>query len=75
MYPIVRNIKTNDLYSWDGTMFTNLRTGISGVVRDDVARKTFRINLEATEMLNKHPHLKEMIRTLNLKFDPCQITK
>jgi len=72
MKPIVRNIKTNDLYSWDGKLFTNLRTGVSGIVSDEVARKTFRINLEATELIGKNPLIAELIKAASLK---CQITK
>jgi hypothetical protein len=69
MNPIVRNIKTNDLYQYEGeNKFTNLRTGKSGVVSDEVARKSFVVNVEATSMFDEFPIVKEMVQRLNLKF-------
>lgn len=69
MNPIVRNIKTNDFYQYEGeNKFTNLRTGKSGVVSDEVARKSFVVNVEATSMFDEFPIVKEMVQRLNLKF-------
>ena len=69
MKPIVRNIQNGDAYSWDGKEFTNLRTSNSGAVEDEVARKVFRFNPAATEIINEYPIVEEMIKRLNLKFD------
>jgi hypothetical protein len=67
---IVRNIQNNDVYRYLGNnIFKNLRTGNEGEVSDEVAKKVFKINLEATELINENPILEEMIKALNLKFD------
>lgn len=68
---IVRNVRTNDLYSSNGNdnVFTNLRTGASGNVTDEAAQKTFRINLEMTGIINEYPIVAELIKRLNLKMD------
>jgi hypothetical protein len=69
MNPIVRNIKTNDLYQYEGeNKFTNLRTCKNGEVSDDIASKSFVINVEATMIINEYPIVKELIQKLNLKF-------
>lgn len=69
MQPIVRNIKTNDLYEYKGeNVFENIRTGKSGSVADDVASRSFVFNVEATKILNEFPIVVEMIKRLNLKF-------
>lgn len=69
MKPVVRNIFSNDLYSYNGeNNFVNLRTLKSGSVTDEAAQKTFRINIEATEMINEYPMVEKMINVLNLKF-------
>lgn len=66
---IVRNVITNDLYEYIGdNKFMNLRTKKSGRVTDEAAAKTFKINLEATKLLNEYPLIGEMISRLNLKF-------
>lgn len=70
MFPIVRNIKTNDLYQYEGgNKFTNIRTGSGGEVPDEIARKSFLINVEATTIFDEFPICKELIRRLNLKFE------
>lgn len=69
MAAIVRNIQNNDLYEFlGGNRFRNLRTGREGDVDDELARKIFRINVEASRMLSDYPHIAEMISTLNLKI-------
>lgn len=67
--PIVRNLQNNDLYEWDGERFTNLRTGKSGVVDDETARKVFVFNVEASQIFNDFPIVKDLIKRLNLKID------
>lgn len=70
MKPVVRNIQNNDLYFYEGeNKFRNVRTGKDGVVDDETARKIFKINVEATEIINEYPIVEEMIKVLNLKFD------
>jgi len=70
MKPVVRNIGTNDLYFYNGeNNFENIRTGKSGVVDDEAARKVFKMNVEATEIINEYPEVGNLIKTLNLKFD------
>lgn len=67
---IVRNIENNDLYRYLGeNKFRNIRTGKEGVVEEEQARKVFKINLEATQILNEYPEIEEMVKRLNLKFD------
>lgn len=58
------------MYQYFGqNRYKNLRTGVEGVVSDEVAQRCFVINLEATQLLYEHPVLEDLIRTLNLKFD------
>lgn len=67
--PVVRNVQNNDLYRYlGGNKFINIRTGVEGVAEDEAARKVFRINLEATEMINENPIIEMLINKLNLKF-------
>jgi hypothetical protein len=67
---IVRNIKTNDLYEYlGGNKFLNLRTGQHGEVSDEAAKKTFKINIDATLIINEFPIVKDLIKTLNLKIE------
>jgi len=75
MHPIVRHIKTNDLYEWDGEKFTNLRTKKSGVVDDETARKIFKFNVDASEIFHEYPLLKDLINKLNLKADVVSLQK
>ncbi len=66
---IVRNIQTNDLYRYHGeNEYTNVRTGIKGVIGEELARKIFKINLEATELCEEYPEIEKLIYTLKLKF-------
>lgn len=67
---ILRNIQNNDAYEYlGGNKFVNLRTGKSGVVDDETARKIFKINIEATALIEEYPAIKDLIKTLSLKFD------
>lgn len=67
---IVRNIQNNDLYRYLGNdEYKNLRTGNTGKIEPNVVQKILKINLEATELINEHPILEELIKSLNLKFD------
>lgn len=67
---IVRNIKNDFFYRYLGqNKFLNIATGITGVVTDEAAQKTFRIRLEETELFNEFPLIEELINKLNLKND------
>lgn len=67
--PVLRNVQNNDLYEWDGEKFTNLRTLKSGVVDDETAKKVFKMNIDATQIINEYPIIKDLINTLNLKIE------
>lgn len=65
---IVRNIQNSDLYRYLGeNKFRNIRTGQEGVIDDEMARKVFKISLEATVLCEEFPLIEEMIMSLNLK--------
>jgi len=66
-FAVVRNIQNNQLYKYvGGTTYINIITGRSGEVADDVAKRIFKINLGATDMLNKYPNVEELINRLEL---------
>lgn len=70
MNPICRNITTNDLYCFEGgNTFTNIRTGRSGEINNELAGKVLKINVEATTLINEFPIISELIKSLNLKFE------
>lgn len=50
-------------------VYRNIRTGVEGEVKPEVAEKIFRINLEVTEICNKYPMVEELIKSLNLKIE------
>lgn len=66
----VRNVQNNDIYEYlcDDT-YKNLRTQQQGKVPPETAQKIFKINLEATIMINENPLIEKLIHTLNLKID------
>lgn len=67
---IVRNIQNGDLYRFHGGLtFENLRTGVKGEMPEDKAREFLKINVEATALINEHPMIAELIKTLNLKME------
>lgn len=68
--PVVRNIKSDDLYFYEGgNVFTNIRTGVSGKVKDEAARNTFRINTEASILINQNPDIAKLINVLGLRLE------
>lgn len=68
--PVVRNVQNNEAYFYNGdSTFENIRSGKSGVIDDETAGRVFKINIEATEILNEYPVVIEMIQKLNLKFN------
>ena len=65
--PVVRNIKTRDVYFYEGdNRFTNIRTGVSGKLTDVAIQNTFKINAELSILLNENPMIAEMIKRLNM---------
>ena len=67
---ICRNIQNNDLYRYLGNdEYKNLRTGNTGKIDPEMAKKVFKINLEATEIINENPIVEDLIKSLNLKFE------
>ena len=73
---VVRNIQNDDLYRYLGeNRFVNLRTGNEGVVDDEKAREIFKINLDATGILNEYPEVENLIKALNLKYDVGSMPK
>lgn len=67
---IVRNIQNNQLYRYlGGNKFRNIVTGKEGLVEDEKAREVFKINVEATAILNEYPLVEELIEKLKLKID------
>jgi hypothetical protein len=73
---IVRNIQNNQLYQYlGGTKYKNLITGVEGEVADEVAKKLFRVNLEATKILHEFPNIEKLISELGLTIDNYQKTE
>lgn len=69
-FAILRNIKTDDLYEAHGNdKYTNIRTGVSGIIEPEKAKRLFAINLEATGLIGRYPLIKEFINKLQLKID------
>lgn len=67
---VVRNIQNNQLYGHLGdNKYINLITGAEGEVSDDMAKKIFKINLQATKMLNDFPVIQTLISELGLTID------
>jgi hypothetical protein len=66
-YAVVRNVKTNDLYVAHGeNYYTNLRTGVKGLIKEETAKKVFVINLEATQLFSDYPLLEDLVRMLGM---------
>lgn len=71
--PVVRNVQTNDFYTYLGeNKFQNIRTKAEGEVPADKASTLFRINIDATKMLNEFPLVNDLVNKLNLTFDNNQ---
>jgi hypothetical protein len=72
-FAVVRNTQNNQLYKYiGGTTYVNILTGKSGEVTDDVAKRIFKINLDATDILNKYPNVELLIEKLELISDAGQ---
>lgn len=67
---IVRHIRSNILYRYLGeNKYRNLTTLQEGEVPEEKAREIFKINIEATSILNEYPEIENMINKLQLKFE------
>ena len=67
---IVRNIQNNQLYQYlGGNKYKNLITGVEGEVPDDMAKKIFKINLQATKIIRDFPIVQTLIYELGLTID------
>ena len=67
---VVRNIQNNQLYRYIGNdIYRNIITGKEGKVDEEIARKIFRINLDATVICEEYPLVEKLIQSLNLKID------
>lgn len=67
---ILRNIQNNQLYGHiGGNKYVNLITGIEGEVPEDLAKKVFKINLQATKIIQDFPDVKMLISKLGLTID------
>lgn len=70
-YAIVRHKKTNLLYEYlGGDKYRNLITGVEGEVPPELAKSIFAISLDATEMLDRYPNIRQLIESLKLKIVP-----
>ena len=59
---------TRKIYEYVGhNIFRNVVTNQTGEVPDELAEKIFNINLDATEMLGKHPNVEYLIKQLDLR--------
>jgi len=57
------------MYSYEGeNKFTNIRTGESGVVSDELANKVFVFCPNESELIHEYPVIEEMIKRLQLKL-------
>jgi len=67
---IVRNIQNDIFYRYLGeNKYRNLITLQEGEVPEEKAREIFKINIEATSILNEYPEIENMINQLQLKFE------
>jgi hypothetical protein len=67
---IVRNIQNSTFYKHlHGNYYVNLKTGVSGEIPEEVAKKIFKINLEATVIFSEYPMVEEMVKRLGLISD------
>lgn len=73
---IVRNTQTNILYRYLGNnQYRNLCSGVEGEIKEELARKIFKINVEATALCEEFPLIEKMIMSLKLKFDESDRNK
>lgn len=67
---ILRNIQNNQLYGHvGGNKYVNLVTGTEGEVSEELAKKIFKINLQATKIVRDFPEVQTLISKLGLTID------
>lgn len=67
---VLRNVQNNQLYAHMGdNRYVNLITGIEGEVPEDMAKKVFKINLQATKMMHDFPSIQTLVSKLGLTID------
>lgn len=67
---ILRNIQNNQLYGHiGGNKYVNLISGVVGEVPEDLANKYFKINLQATKIIQDFPEIQTLISKLGLTID------
>ena len=67
---IIRNIQNDFLYRYLGeNKYRNLITLQEGEVAEEKAREIFKINIEATSIINEYPEVENLINKLQLKFE------
>lgn len=67
---VVRNIQNDFLYRYLGeNKYRNLTTLQEGEVPEEKAREIFKINIEATSIINEYPEVENLINKLQLKFE------
>jgi hypothetical protein len=67
---VLRNIQNNQLYAHMGdNRYVNLITGVEGEVSEDMAKKVFKINLQATRMMHDFPSIQNLVSKLGLTID------
>lgn len=67
---VLRNIQNNQLYGHLGdNKYINLITGAEGEVPDEMAKKIFKINLQATKMMHDFPVIQTLVSELGLTID------
>ena len=70
MHPIVINTQTKDLYQYEGdNKYRNLRTGKTGEISEELAKKYLVVSLQATEIINSYPLVGELISRLGMGVD------
>lgn len=68
--PVVRNVQNNDLYFFNGgNSFTNIRTQKKGEINNELSEKVFKMNIEATQIINDYPIIANLINRLDLKIE------
>ncbi len=68
--------QSRKLYEYKGgNVFKNIVTEQLGEVPDELAAKIFNISLDATEMIGKHPQVRDLIKRLDLRLAENTLTE
>lgn len=64
---IVRNLENGQFYRYHGNdVYSNVITGVGGVIKPELAQKHLRISAEATYLFEINPLVGEMVKRLKL---------